>query len=202
VERVTQKPSAHFVSEWMARGAELEPLARAAYELQTDKEVTMVDFVLHPEIEWAGASPDGLCDDELIEIKVPKPETHAAYILADCVPEQYLDQMYWQLACCPECKANTFISWCPDFPRGLELFVCRLERDDVRIAKMEAEAKVFLAEVESTVLGITGGLEGLLRESVAQGENGAFVRQNASESQQRGNKGLVERAVIPEYEDA
>ena len=201
VERVTQKPSQHFVSDWMTRGAELEPLARAAYELRTDQEVTAIDFVLHPEIEWSGCSPDGACGDELIEIKVPKPETHASYLLADCVPKQYLDQMCWQLACCPECKANTFISWCPDFPEGLDLFICRLPRDPERIAAMEAEAVKFLQEVGNTVLRLRGGLEGFMEASVANHKSGAFVDSGRQESQGEVVQPLVPRAQIPEMGD-
>lgn len=168
VERVTQKPSQHFVSTWMERGAQLEPLARAAYELRVEKEVRPIDFVLHPQIEWSGCSPDGACGNELIEIKVPKPETHAQYLLGDCVPKMYLEQMYWQLACCPECESNTFISWCPDFPEPLDIFTCRLPRDEKVIAAMEAEARKFLDEVAATVTQLGGGLEAVLRQSVEQ----------------------------------
>src|ERR1700737_4971037 len=64
VERVTKKPAEHFVSQWMERGAELEPLARAAYELRKDAAVATVDFVMHPTMEWCGCSPDGLCGDD------------------------------------------------------------------------------------------------------------------------------------------
>lgn len=170
VERVTKKPSEHFVSYWMERGLELEPLARAAYELQTGNEVELVDFVLHPDREnflWVGCSPDGLCGDELIEIKVPKPTTHAEYLLGECVPEEYVPQMAWQLACCPGFKANTFISYCPEFAEaGRDLFICRLKRDDARIAEMEVEAKKFLQEVEALTIRLKGGLEAALQESL------------------------------------
>lgn len=166
VERVTNKPAEHFVSIWMERGLELEPLARAAYELRTGKTIALVDFVAHPELQWAGCSPDGVCGDELIEIKVPKPTTHAKYILNECVPKEYVAQMTWQLACCPECKVNTFISYCPDFPDPLDLFICRLHRNGELIAAMEAEATVFLKSVDDLTLRLGHGLEGALQASV------------------------------------
>jgi putative phage-type endonuclease len=168
VERLTRKPSEHFVSEWMFRGSEMEPLARAAYEMRTGETVQLIDFLLHPDRErllWGGASPDGLCDSGLIEIKVPKPSTHARYLLAGCVPSEYVPQMMWQMACCPEAKVNTFVSYCPDFPEPMNLFICRLERDDVRIAEMEAEAVTFLAEVEALTDRLKGGIESELRKS-------------------------------------
>lgn len=168
VERITKKPAEHFVSKWMERGIELEPLARAAYELRTDAAISLADFVEHPTIEQAGCSPDGLDGaDGLIEIKVPTPRTHAQYMLGERVPEEYEPQMLWQLACCPERKWNTFVSYCPDFPEPLDLFVRRLPRDDQRIAAMEAEAVKFLEEVGATVVRLTGGLAAALRHSLA-----------------------------------
>lgn len=167
VERVTRKPMEHFVSVWMQRGTELEPMARAAYELRTDRRTTQVGFVLHPSIAWAGCSPDGLVGDHgLVEFKCPKSSTHANYILGECVPEIYIPQMTWQLACCPGYEWVDFVSYCPDFPEPLDLFICRMARDNERIAEMEAGAQKFLAEVDATVTQLKHGIEGALRESL------------------------------------
>lgn len=181
VERVTQKISEHYVSYWMARGMEMEPAARFAYEQRTETETEKVGFALHPSIEWAGASPDGLVGaDGLVEFKVPKPQTHAAYLLADCVPEQYVPQMMWQMACTGRAW-NDFVSYCEDFPEPLDLFVCRLPRNETNIAIMQAEAIKFLDEVAATTTQLGGGLEAVLRESVERSS-------------------LVPRAVIPQME--
>jgi putative phage-type endonuclease len=178
VERVTRKPAEHFVSVWMERGTELEPLARATYELRTDAPVSLVDFVLHESNEQFGASPDGIIGDEgILEIKVPKRETHAEYLYADRVPPEYLPQCHWLMAC-TGLKWVDFVSWCPDFPEGLDLFVCRLERDEKRIYEMEVEAEKLLAEVEAMVAQLKGGIKEVLRMS------------------------LVPRAVIPSVADA
>jgi putative phage-type endonuclease len=167
VERITGKPAGHYVSRWMERGVEMEPLARGAYTLR-HADVTETGFVLHPRINWAGCSPDGLVgDDGLIEIKVPKPTTHAEYIIGETVPAEYLPQMMWQMAVTGR-KWNDFVSYCPDFPEPLDLFICRLERDEKQIAAMEAEAVKFLAEVEAMVTRLKGGLEGALRASLGE----------------------------------
>ena len=166
VERITGKTSEHFVSEWMERGKELEDLARATYELRNDLFTERVDLVMHPWLAMAAASPDGTVGDEgLIEIKVPKPQTHASYLLAEVVPEQYRDQMMWQMACTGR-AFNDFVSWGPDFPEPLDLFVCRLKRDDTRIAEMEAEAAKFLSEVEAMTAQLKGGIKEVLRMSL------------------------------------
>lgn len=166
VERVTKKPMEHFVSRWMEEGKEKEPLARAAYELRKDIQVRQVGFVVHPSIIWAGCSPDGLCGDGLAEFKCPKSNTHAEYLLGECVPDLYIPQMMWQLACCPGYQWCDFVSYCPDFPEPLDLFICRMPRDEKRIAEMEAEASRFLAEVEELVSRLKDGLEGTLRKSL------------------------------------
>lgn len=166
IERITRKPTEHFVSEWMERGIEMEPLARAAYELRDGITTKQVDFVLHPTIEEAGCSPDGLVgEDGLVEFKVPKPSTHAKYLLGEVVPALYVPQMMWQMACC-ERDWNIFVSYCPDFPEPLDLFVCTLNRDAQMIGQMEDEARTFLAEVGILTKRLGGGLEAVLRESV------------------------------------
>src|SRR5260221_6816951 len=166
VERITKKPGEHFVSVWMERGDELEPLARAAYELRKETTVSTIDFVLHPEIAWAGCSPDGLVgDDALIEIKCPKRNTHAEYLLGEVVPEEYIPQMMWQMACTGR-QFVDFVSYHPDFPDPLDLFICRLPRDNQAIAVMEAEATVFLKEAADLTLRLRHGLEGVLRQSL------------------------------------
>lgn len=175
VERVTQKISEHYVSYWMSRGLEMEPAARFTYEQRTEMETQQVGFVLHPSIHWAGASPDGLVGDEgMVEFKVPKPQTHAEYLLAECVPEIYQPQICWQMACTGR-KWCDFVSWCDDFPAPLDLLVVRLPRDEERIKQMEAEARKFLAEVEATVTQLRGGLEAVLRESIDSGVPRAVI---------------------------
>jgi hypothetical protein len=166
VERVTKKPADHFVSYWMERGIEIEPLARASYELKTGTDAKIVDFVLHPTIEHAGCSPDGLIgEDGLVEFKCPKTNTHAEYLLGECVPSEYQPQMLWPMACTGRQWCD-FVSYHPDWPEPLDLFVCRLQRDGQRIAMMEAEAEVFLKEVEGVEIRLRHGLAELVRESI------------------------------------
>src|SRR5690606_38503446 len=63
-EILTGKPQeSGFVNAEMQWGTENEPFARAAYEVARGILVDQVGLVLHPEIERAAASPDGLADD-------------------------------------------------------------------------------------------------------------------------------------------
>lgn len=150
-ERLTGRAEEHFVTPAMDWGTENEPWARAAYELAMDCEVEPGQFAIHPTIEYFGASPDGLVgDDGVIEIKCPNAGTHIGYLKAGVVPEEYKPQMLAQMACA-ERKWCDFISFDPRMPANLRFFCIRFERDEEKIAEIEAEAKKFLAEVAITI---------------------------------------------------
>jgi putative phage-type endonuclease len=147
-ERLTGRADEHYVSQYMKDGTENEPLARTAYELERDCMVEQVGFVLHPTIQWVGASPDGIVgSDGLLECKCPKATTHLEYLLGGVVPEEYQAQMLLQMAVC-ERQWCDFASYNPLFPEHLRLFIVRFPRDEKRIAEMEAEVVKFLGEVE------------------------------------------------------
>lgn len=146
-EVLTGKPVEHYVSPAMDWGIETEPVARSAYEAQTNREVELFGFVIHPTISRSGASPDGLVgDDGLVEIKAPTGQTHLRYLVDGVVPEQYKPQMFWQMAC-TERKWCDFVSYDPRIPDDFSLFIVRLERDDKAIAEMETGVLQFISEV-------------------------------------------------------
>lgn len=158
-ERFTGRISDNYVSRYMKDGIEREPLARAEYELRNGVYVEQVGYVEHPRIRMAGCSPDGLVGtDGLIEIKCPKPETHLEYLLAGEIPTDYLPQMRWQLAC-TEREWCDFVSYHPDLPDSVQLFIKRLTRDkeiDALIRGMELEVEHFLGEVDAMVEKLGG----------------------------------------------
>lgn len=156
-ERISGQPQdGGFVSQDMAFGTEQEPSARACYEARSGVLVDQVGFVLHPVIEHAGASPDGcIGDDGLIEIKVPKLATHLNYLLDGVVPAKYQPQMLWQMACCERAWCD-FVSFRPDLPEHLQLFIMRFNRDEKRILEMHAEVNLFLKEVDALLLQLQG----------------------------------------------
>ena len=86
-QRLTGQVQEGFTNGAMAWGTEMEPFARAAYEILTSTIVEEVGFIKHPAIEWTGASPDGLIGEHgLIEIKCPNTATHIDYLLKNEVP--------------------------------------------------------------------------------------------------------------------
>lgn len=100
-ERMTGSAKESFVSEAMQWGIDHEDEARERYEVETGELVDLVGFIKHPNVNWLGASPDGLVGtDGLIEIKCPAPHTHVEYlrqIRRGIVPDDYKPQMLLQL---------------------------------------------------------------------------------------------------------
>lgn len=140
-----------YLSPAMMHGNDYEDIARTAYEFKTGASVDLAGFALHPDIERAGASPDGLVgEDGGLELKCPKTETHLRYLLADEVPEEYRPQMYFGMACTGR-QWWDFASYDPRLPDPLQLFTKRLPRDAMRIAEIEDAVLKFLAEADATI---------------------------------------------------
>jgi putative phage-type endonuclease len=157
-ERLTGKKGDSFVNQAMLDGIERESAARALYMLNRDVSVTEVGFFDHPVINNSGASPDGAVNAEedgkyagLIEIKCPIETTHTNTLMSKSVPSKYIPQMQWQLACTNASWVD-FVSYNPNFPPELQLFIARVDRNQIYISELEVEVEKFLDEVEQTIL--------------------------------------------------
>jgi putative phage-type endonuclease len=147
-ERLTGQSEQHYVSPEMLWGTEQEQFARTAYELQNEVMTDQVGFVLHPTLDYSGASPDSLVGDlGGLELKCPKTTTHLAYMMAGQVPEEYQHQMQWNMACADR-EWWDFASYDPRLPEGLRLFKARLPRDEGHIAEITEEVIRLNSEVE------------------------------------------------------
>ena len=146
-----QPQESGFTNAAMQWGTEQEKFARAEYELACDWTVDEVGIVLHPTIERGAASPDGLVSTNgLVEIKCPKTATHLQTLIDKKQPRQYENQMLWQMACTGR-EWTDFVSYDPRLPEDLQLFVHRFDRDDKRIAEIEAAVTQFLTEVNEMI---------------------------------------------------
>ena len=155
LERITQTRAESFSNAAMAWGTEQEPFARAAYEAQTGQMVEEVGFIPHPDIEAAGASPDGLVGDGMVEIKCPSSSTALECWLTHSqggnpVDAKYYAQMQWQMRCAdrPWCD---YVVFDPRMPAKAQLFICRVERNEDWLKIAEDEVLKFLAEVDAKV---------------------------------------------------
>ena len=149
-ERLTGEQFATYTNTAMQWGVDTEPQARVAYEFMFSK-VEPAGFVEHPNIAMTGASPDGFVgEDGLVEIKCPKTATHIETLLGGKVPDKYLVQMQWQMACTGRGYCD-FVSFDPRMPESMALFIQRVHRDDKRIEELSGEVIAFLVEVNERV---------------------------------------------------
>lgn len=150
-ERLTGMREDIFVSATMQRGTDLEAKARATYILTNGDLVEEIGFVEHPNIEMAGASPDGLVnDDGLIEIKCPNTATHLEFMRTKKPKSEYILQMQWQMACTGRSWCD-FVSYDDRLPEKFAFRSIRLERDDDLIKEIEAEVQKFLDELRGMI---------------------------------------------------
>jgi len=127
-----------FTSIDMERGNELEPQARALYELQTDCEVEEVGFV--EMNEYIGCSPDGLVGkDGGIEIKCPKDEVYVKLLIDEKVDSKYMWQIQMCMLVC-ERKWWDYVAFNPNFKQSL--FITRVLPDETMQEKLKDGFKV------------------------------------------------------------
>lgn len=154
-EILTGKPyEGGFKSDAMNRGNEKEPDARAATEAKIGKLISTVGVVLHPTMDRASASPDGLADWDgendpkcIVQFKCPETHTHMEYLLTKKVPTDYFLQVQWEMRCtgAEECL---FVSFDDRVPEFLQLSIVPVKRDDAKIKEIEAEVEAFNKEVD------------------------------------------------------
>lgn len=151
-ELLTGEPDMEgYVTGPMNRGSDEEPLARAAYEVATDLDVKNIGFVIHPTIERAGSSPDGLVGtDGCLELKAPKSKTHIKYMLSGELPDEYEPQVMFELAT-TEREWCDFVSYDSRMPSGLQIFCKRIYRNEPRITEINNGVIRFLEEVDEVI---------------------------------------------------
>jgi len=145
-----------YTNDAMQWGVLNEPLARAAYQGEILIRVEEVGCILHPTIDYALASPDGLIGDlGMLEIKCPMTHNHIEYISTNTIPGKYILQMQWQLACA-ERKWCDFVSFDPRMPKRMQLYIQRAYRDEEVIGMLNGEVVKFLNEVASRIRLLNG----------------------------------------------
>lgn len=153
-ERITGKPRKQVKAAALAWGTDVEPAAVAAYQAETGALVTLCGFVRHPDHDFIGASPDFLVDDDGGgEVKSPESsEVHLATLLTG-LPSEHIEQIQAGLWVTGR-QWWGFVSYHPDFPPNLRLYVQRIERDEAFIAKLEAACLLLESEVQAIVAAV------------------------------------------------
>jgi hypothetical protein len=143
-EILTGEPMYSYANEHMERGKEMEGEARNLYAMVTDLVPARVGFMRRGD---AGASPDSLVgDDGLLEIKTKLPHLQLECLLNNEVPSEHRAQCQGQLWISGRQWVD-FVSYWP----GLPLFVKRMTRDELYIAKLREGINLFNNELRALV---------------------------------------------------
>lgn len=152
-ERLSDTPVHEVNSPSLRWGTEIETFAREAYELRTGNFVDRAGFIVHPVYPFAGYSADGFVDgDGLVEIKSPHDEAVHIRTWACGMPDEHK----------PQCQGGLwvtgrqwldFISYDPRMVRSVKhrLYVQRIYRDEIYIAKLAAAIIEFNEEVKEII---------------------------------------------------
>lgn len=154
-ERLTGKPRKQIKAAALQWGQDIEPAAVAAYQAETGVIVTVCSFIQHQAHDFIGASPDFLVDDDGGgEIKSPESsEVHLETLLCGLPPE-HIEQIQGGLWVTGR-QWWDFVSYHPDFPAHLRLYIQRIQRDDAFISRMEAACLLLESEVQDIIQSLT-----------------------------------------------
>jgi len=98
-----------------------------------------------------GGSPDGFVgDDGGVEIKCPFNAANHLAVFLDGMPEEHIGQIQGSMWISNR-QWWDFVSFHPNMPPGLDLYIQRIPRDQAYIDALEAEVCVCLAEVQALV---------------------------------------------------
>jgi YqaJ-like viral recombinase domain len=157
LERLTNAPVEKYKTQAMLQGTEREPEARLMYQLMRGVEVMEVALYSHLTIKGTHASPDGLVlkpggteAEGLVEIKCPQAPAHLDTLLNETISGDHRIQVMWQLAV-THLPWVDYVSYNPDFPPHMAMWIRRVHRDNARIAELEREIAQFIRELEQKV---------------------------------------------------
>ena len=151
-ERMTGLPTRIYANEAMQWGTAVEPEAIEFYSEYYGYKVESAPFIIHRNMAFAGASPDGIVNNEwLVEIKCTQTNTFLKIRASNAAPENYVAQCQMQMAVTGASKVDLFF-YDPriiDPSKQFKLFV--IERDEAAIANIEHELVLFNDYIESIV---------------------------------------------------
>jgi putative phage-type endonuclease len=116
------------------RGIDLEPQARALYELHNDMEFPEA-FMQHAQYPFLRCSLDGYCEsaNKVLEIKCPGKDSHERALVGE-VPEHYMIQLDHQFLVSGAAEAD-YVSYYPDHEDpARRLAVVTVKPDQARMA--------------------------------------------------------------------
>lgn len=143
-ERMTGIPTRFFTNDAMLWGQETEPLALEFYAEYYGHDVKQAPFIIHRKMEFCGASPDGIVNDEfLVEIKAPQTNTFLRIKHDKVPPPQYVAQCQMQMSVTGAPKTDLFFYDPRIIDPTKQFILFTIERDEDYITNLEHEIVLF-----------------------------------------------------------
>ncbi|KAL7293484.1 hypothetical protein TKK_0012931 [Trichogramma kaykai] len=122
--------SKKFDSKFMERGRNLESDVMKTVESEIGKKIEKSGFIIIPEYPMIGASPDGIGDDFVVEVKCPSKEALIKnYIKNNKVTEKYKSQIILQMLAA-EKKKGLFVVADPEYEQTKSVTIIILELEE------------------------------------------------------------------------
>lgn len=129
-EILSGSPNHEISSKSLSWGTELESYSREAYELETGNFIIESPFVVHPEFDFIGCSPDGLVSDSGgLEMKCPLSEAVHVKTWLEGMPDDHIGQVQGCMFVTGR-KWWDFVSYQPRQSEKYRLYIQRIPRDD------------------------------------------------------------------------
>lgn len=146
-ERISGAREESYTNAAMQRGTEMEPEARALYELLHDAQVDQVGMCYKDEARLFSCSPDGLIGTNGgLEIKCPSMAVHIEYLMGGKLPTDYYQQVHGSLLITGR-EWWDFASYYP----GIKPLIVRVYPDEKFLAALESELICFCEELAEVV---------------------------------------------------
>lgn len=146
-ERISGAREESYTNAAMQRGTEMEPEARALYELLHDAQVDQVGMCYKDEARMFSCSPDGLIGENGgLEIKCPSMAVHIEYLIGGKLPTDYYQQVHGSLLITGR-EWWDFASYYP----GIKPLIVRVYPDEKFLAALESELICFCEELAEVV---------------------------------------------------
>lgn len=159
-ERIIGRSAERYVTKQMQYGTDTEPVSRTMYGLVTGNIVKKSGIYIIEGVN-ACASLDGeVGDDGTIEIKNREIANHVESLASGNVPDEYYKQMQFQFWVTNRTWGD-YVSYCDEMPENAQLFIKRVERDEIMIAEIEErvwQGEERIAQVMATIKNFKMGL--------------------------------------------
>lgn len=143
-ERLTGLPTRIYTNDAMLWGTAVEPEALEFYAEYYGYSVNQAPFIIHRNMEYVGASPDGIVNDEwLVEIKAPQTNTFLRIKHDKVPPPQYVAQCQLQMAVTGAPKVDLFFYDPRVIDPSKQFILFEIIRDADYIANLEHEIVLF-----------------------------------------------------------